>query len=205
MACLVQTVEGPTLPVEGEVDRLFDLRPLSSSLQAAAVAAALLTSPSSTLCTTREEREVVSQVQVPRDLQLEPTLVLELEELAASMGALRPENSFLVGSPPLEQMEIMRTERVAEAVTGAAEAGPRDTSTIGAIIMAAAVADLATAAAALQVLGRAQRAGLLLPTREIQHYPPAAALVAGERVATDAMASSHTPLLAAMASRCLFP
>ena len=101
MACLVQTVEGPTLPVEGEVDQPFDSRPLSSSLQAAAaVAAALLVSTPLTLCTTREEREVVSQVQILRDLRLEPTVVLELEELAVSMGAHRPENSFLVGSLP---------------------------------------------------------------------------------------------------------
>ena len=191
--------------VEEEVDRPFDLRPLSSSLQAAAVAAALLVSPSLTLCTTREEREVASQVQIPRDLQLEPTLVLELEELAIMMVALRPENSFLVGSLPSEHMEIMRTERVAEAVTGAAEAGPRDTSTIWANTLAAAAADLATVAAALRVLGRAQRAGLLLPTREIQLYPPAATQAAGERVGMGAMASSHTPLLAAMASRCSFP
>ena len=100
---------------------------------------------------------------------------------------------------------MMRTERVAEAVTGVAEAGPRDTSTIWANPLAAAAADLATAAAALQVLGRAQRAGLLLPTREIQHYPPAATQAAGERVATGAMASSHTPLLAVMASPRSFP
>ena len=98
MACLVQTVEGPTLPVEEEVDRPFDLRILSSSLQAAAVAAALLVSTPLTLCTTREEREVASQVQIPRDLQLEPTLVQEKEELAASMGARRPEHSILVES-----------------------------------------------------------------------------------------------------------
>ena len=100
MAWLIQTVEGPSLPVEGEVDQPFDSRPLSSSLQAAAVAAALLVSTPLTLCTTREEREVVSQVQILRDLRLEPTVVLELEELAVSMGAHRPENSFLVGSLP---------------------------------------------------------------------------------------------------------
>jgi hypothetical protein len=73
------------------------------------------------------------------------------------------------------------------------------------IILAVVAADLATAAAALQVLGKAQRAGLLLLTLEIQHYPPAATRASGERVAMGAMASSHTPLLAAMASRCSFP